>query len=105
MDGTIKNEIQLFKGTSVYRGIIEDSVSERKGKRIADQWKNKINAIIGKDFEVKKIDWMDNSIKYGWNLEYGNLWININLIPFFGDNSSSLFFVELRSAYFSYKLK
>lgn len=99
LDGTSKNEILISKTMCMYLGVISDSVKEKKGRKIVDDWKKKIYAAKVGDFKLKElkiVNW--NPAKYGWKFDYGNLWVDITLYP--NSENSSFYSVGISILYF-----
>jgi hypothetical protein len=86
---TKKNDIIFSKGMSMYMAIVKDSVKEKQGKKIVDEWKDKILPFVGSSFKLKEsriADW--NPAVYGWKFERGNVYIDIILYRDKYSNSS-----------------
>ena len=107
LEGTSKNDIVVAQILTQYRCEIIDSVNERKGKAIVDEWHEKLLNVLGSRFNAEKakiVSW--TPVKYGWSFKKGNTWIDIGLLPV--NVNSTKCFVSLAITYFSedfYKLK
>ena len=80
IEGTSKNDILVSNEMVIYRAIVVDSVNEKRGKKIVDQWQQTISGILSGKFKhekIKVVDW--NPGKYGWNFINGNVSIGITL--------------------------
>jgi hypothetical protein len=83
LEGTKKNNILFTESMCMYSAGIIDSVKEKKGRKVVDEWKDKIYSIVGGSFQLTKakvVDWNPNIL--GWKFERGNLWIDVNLFPY-----------------------
>lgn len=79
-DGTAENNLFVTPTACVYISKIEESVKKRRARRIADEWRDKINSVIGNIFAltaVKKTS--SNSLVYGWDFEYERLSITVGI--------------------------
>ena len=54
--GLQETEYGKIKSFYFIQGLITDSVSEKTGKRILKEWKNKIRNVLGKSFTIEKYD-------------------------------------------------
>ena len=100
INDTKKNDIVAVKGMTLYRAVIVDSVTEKNGKRIVNEWQKRIKLILSESFksaEAKIEQW--NPSKYGWKFNCGNVLVSVDLFP--NDISSSLCWVCLGITYFS----
>lgn len=73
LEGTYENELCVNAETGwSYRAVIADSITERRGKKIVTEWKDKLLNILGGQFSAKKIEpkpW--NPALTGWILSRG----------------------------------
>jgi len=82
LDNTTNNELLIAKSQSIFMADVADSLTEVKGKKIVDDWKEMVNSILGEDFAIEVIKSTDGtSSKYGWNFTKGNVTVNIGLYP------------------------
>ena len=82
LDGTSDNELLISAGEAIFMADIEDSLDEIKGKRLVNEWRDKINSVLGNGFVVAEVKSADgNPSSYGWDFTKGNLTINIGLFP------------------------
>jgi len=105
INGTKGNDILLIKGISMYRAIIIDSVKEKQGKKMVEEWKQKLNTMPGGKFpsgEIEIVSW--NPAKYGWKFKQGNLWIDITLYPY-NLSSPSLYWVAFGITYIYHEMR
>jgi hypothetical protein len=83
LDGTYDNEILIFPETGwSYRAIIADSVNERKGKKIVEEWKDKLRDILGGSYNVKEMEikpW--NPARAGWKLSHRRQDVYVIMFP------------------------
>jgi len=82
LDGTTNNELLISPSESIYMADVADSLNESDGKIMVNEWRDKINFLLGSGFiieDVKTIE--DHPSTYGWNFTKGNLTINIGLFP------------------------
>ena len=107
LEGTRENDILVTQRMSLYRCEIVDSVNERRGKTIVDEWHQKLIGFLGPRFNSEKTKIKSSSpVKYGWNFKKGDTWIDISLLPV--GLHSSKYYVSLAVTYISpdfYKLK
>ncbi|MBL0333846.1 MAG: hypothetical protein IPP73_00505 [Chitinophagaceae bacterium] len=82
IEGTKENEISFLKEFIVYEAILADTVKEKKGQQICDEWKSKLEAILGYKIED------DITTIYGWEFYVGNLSISVTLMPFPGSKNT-----------------
>jgi len=107
LEGTRENDIIITQILTQYRSEIIDSINEKKGRKIIDEWHEKLVRVFTGKFqsEKRKIEsW--SLMKYGWSFKNGNTWVDISLLPI--NVNSSKYFVSLAVTYFSrdfYKLK
>lgn len=100
IEGTKENDILSSGKMTIYRAIIVDSVNERKGKKLIEEWQQKIASCLGTSFKVEKskvVYW--NPTKGGWIFRRGNIQVSVDLFPH-GSNSS-LFLIVLGVTDFS----
>lgn len=91
IDSTFKTKITIEGTDSNYLFISErhcmivgriDSVKEKRGRKIIDEWKEKISSILGAGFYSSEKEITPyNPSKYGWILERGNVSIDLSLFP------------------------
>ena len=82
LDNTTNNELLIAKTESIFMADIADSLTESKGKKIVDDWKEMVNSILGNDFSIEQVKAADGTpSKYGWLFTKGNVAINIGLYP------------------------
>ena len=82
LDGTSNNELLITSGEYIFMADVEDSLDEVKGKKILNEWRDKINSALLNGFVVEEIKSADgNPSKYGWDFTKGNVTINIGLFP------------------------
>lgn len=82
LDGTSNNELLFSTGESIFMADVADSLNEAHGKRMVDEWRDKINFLLGSGFTIEDVKGIEgNPSKYGWNFTKGNLTINIGLYP------------------------
>jgi hypothetical protein len=82
LDGTSNNELLICKGESIFMADVADSLDEFNGKRMVDDWKFRIGAILGDDFIIEDVKNIEGSpSKYGWDFTKGNVTVNIGLFP------------------------
>jgi|SRR5215203_5287063 len=107
LEGTRENDIIVTQILTQYRSEIIDSINEKKGKKIVDEWHEKLIGVITGKFKSEKTKIETWSVtKYGWSFKNGNTWIDISLLPI--NVNSSKYFVSLAVTYFFrdvYKLK
>ena len=107
LEGTSNNDIVLTQVLAQYRSEIIDSVSERKGKTMVDEWHEKLIGILSGKFKSEKVkaaSW--NPARYGWSFNNGDTWVDISLLPV--SQNSTKYFVSLAITHFSeefYKVK
>ena len=107
LEGTRENDVLVSQVLTQYRSEIIDSVNERKGKIIVEEWYKKLVGVLGGKFIPEKtriISW--SPVKYGWSFKNGETWIDISLLPVSVD--SARYFVSLGVTRFSenvYKLR
>lgn len=83
IEGTKDNEIYRLDtlGWS-YSALIADSVKTNKGEKICNEWKGKIEMILGARFVIKKHEIKNyNPGNYGWRFSNKNLIIRIIMMP------------------------
>ncbi len=89
IEGTKANEISFLEGYIVYEAILADTVKEKKGQQICDEWKDKLEAILGYKIPARKMKVVDyNPSIYGWDFIAGNLHISVTLMPFPGSKNT-----------------
>ena len=84
----------------LYRAVVIDSITEKSGRKIVDEWQEKIKAVLGQTFTLGKtriVSW--NPSKYGWKFSQGNVSVSIDLYPY--NMNSKLYWVCLGITYFS----
>ena len=82
LDGTSNNELLTTTGEYIYMADVADSLDELTGKKIVNEWRDKINSVLGNGFAVEEVKSADgNPSKYGWDFTKGNVTINIGLFP------------------------
>jgi len=107
LESTSENDIMITQTMTLYRSEIVDSVNERHGKKVVDEWCQKVNSVLGGRFKPEKLkieSW--NPVKYGCSFKNGNTWIDIKLFPI--SINSSRYWVSLAVTQISedfYKLK
>ena len=94
LEGTKKNEILSTATMIVYMAAIIDSVKERQGRKIIDEWKEKLNILIQDGFLLKQLEIVDwNPGIYGWKFIKGDVWVNLTLYPY--SKKSSGFWADI----------
>jgi len=104
LSGTKDNDIMVTKGMTLYRTIVIDSVTERKGKKIINEWQEKILQTLGGRFTLEKTkiqSW--NPTKYGWKFNCGNVSVNLDLYPH--NPNFPFYWVCLGVTYFSKEIQ
>lgn len=84
--GTDSNTVMISNDESIY---ILDSYfadiarpgSPNQGKKLADEWKDKLFNFLGKNFEMSRLNSRIGKNEYGWRFERGLFFINIVYIP------------------------
>ncbi len=80
LGGTSENSVYAKKDTCLYFSKIAPHVKRKKGKKIVDEWKLKIKAIVGASFKLEPVGNKNpNSARYGWSLVCGSFSITIAL--------------------------
>ena len=80
VDGTRDNEIILSSAFSMYMAIITDSVGNKEGRRMIDDWEKNLGSFLGDKWQLKKLEitaW--NPALYGWRFVCDELTISITL--------------------------
>jgi hypothetical protein len=99
-EGTKENDIITNQMMTIYRSIVIDSVNEKKGEKIVDEWYQKLISVLGTRYKSEKIkteSWIP--AKYGWSFKRGNSWIDISIIPI--DINSSRYYVSFAITQFA----
>jgi hypothetical protein len=82
LDNTSNNELLIAKSESIFMADVADSLTEIKGKKIVDDWKEMVNSILGGDFAIEEVKTADGTpSSYGWIFTKGNVTVNIGLYP------------------------
>ncbi len=82
LEGTKDNELFISNEESTYvldyyMAEIVSSVSEKQGKAMTDEWKDKILAIVGSSFQLKELTSKIRPSDYGWEFSRGYFSITI----------------------------
>lgn len=89
IEGTKENEISFQEGFVVYEAILADTLKEKKGQQICDEWKSRLETILGYKIPARKMKVADyNPSIYGWEFYVGNLSISVTLMPFPGSKNT-----------------
>lgn len=62
-----------------YRFIVTDSIKEKTGKKIIDEWKDMLILQLGYNVEIIKQKKNSSSRLYGWTFKKGRFWVDIDL--------------------------
>jgi hypothetical protein len=86
LDGTIDNIISVSNDKSTYimdyyMADIARSIPGKQGRKIADEWKDKIFAIVGNKFQLTSLKSKNYPLDYGWQFERGYFSIDIVYVP------------------------
>ena len=82
LDGTSNNELLISTSESIFMADVADSLTAVQGKRMVDEWRDKINFLLGSGFTIEDVKGIEgNPSTYGWNFIKGNLTISIGLYP------------------------
>jgi hypothetical protein len=82
LDGTSNNELLIAADEYIFMADVTDSLDELKGKKLINEWRDKINSVLGNGFVVEEVKSSDgNPSKYGWDFSRGNVTVNIGLFP------------------------
>jgi hypothetical protein len=54
LDGTKENDVIVNQMLTMYRSVVIDSVNERQGKKIVDEWYQNLLVCWGRDINLKK---------------------------------------------------
>lgn len=86
LEGTADNTVSISNDESTYivdyyTADVAKSIPEKQGKKIADEWKSKVLAIVGNSFQLTRLNSKKYSSEYGWQFERGFFWIDIAYIP------------------------
>jgi hypothetical protein len=82
LDGTSNNELLIAADEYIFMADVADSLDELKGKKLINEWRDKINSVLGNGFVVEEVKSSDgNPSKYGWDFTRGNVTVNIGLFP------------------------
>ena len=83
IEGTGKNRIYCSgEKICIYETVVADSVKLRKGKILADRWKQRIQTAIGTGFIVAPYKYVNyNPSQYGWKFSRTGFNIYIDVYP------------------------
>lgn len=87
LEGTKENLVAIHRSVCSYSGDIADSVTKNKGKKILNDWKIKLESILGGGYKIEKSKLLDNLFSDGWNFKRGNFSISIMLSQHLYDKS------------------
>jgi len=99
---TRENDIVVTKEIALYRAVVIDSVTEKRGKKIVDEWVEKISPILGSSYKLDKTELASfRPTKYGWEFKKGNMSVSLDVYP--ESERSSKYWVSFGIAYFHLK--
>ena len=99
IEGTSKNDITIDDTLgNRYIAYIVDSVRKKKAKATFDEWKNKIQAVLGVKFYPRKYEKTSyNPAEESWVFEYGRTRVSITWFSY--GKVSQLYWVFLSVSY------
>lgn len=81
--GTKKNDLLFAEGMTLYRATIIDSVKIRKGRKIVDEWADRLRQVLGNGFKEEAVKVVEyNPSRYGWRFIKGNTSIDLDVYPY-----------------------
>ena len=83
--GTTDNTISISNWTSTYVmdnyfAAIGESIPENRGRKLADEWKDKLFASLSNQFQLTEIKSKKYPSDYGWSFERGYFSIDIRYL-------------------------
>ena len=82
LEGTNDNYILVTSLNIVYSGTIPGIKNEKQGRKIVDEWKERILSITGVRFKLSKMKTAEWQLRrYGWAFMHGNVSVEIDLYP------------------------
>lgn len=92
LEGTTKNEITISNTKFHFMAKVTDSINERQGRKVVEEWKSKLSFIIKEGYNVNQLDikkW--NHGVYGWRFTRNGYTVSITL--FSGKHEKTYFVI------------
>ena len=86
LEGTDSNTVMISNDESVYildcyLADIARITSDKYGRKLADEWRDKLDNILSNNFEMSKLESRIYKDQYGWQFERGFFSISVVYIP------------------------